>query len=138
METLSNDPAESKMGERALAFVNKAFAELEFDSDRPSIEPISHTIDIDNKTDDRSTHQKGSGGIEPPLRNAVTPDPVCTCDKCNDPRAANALHSCGPNCHFVTSFDVDLQSVIQAWEHLPKSIRNAIAGLVHSQEGSER
>ena len=29
METLSDDPAESKAAERALAFVDKAFAELE-------------------------------------------------------------------------------------------------------------
>ena len=29
METLSDDPAEAKAAERALAFVNKAFAELE-------------------------------------------------------------------------------------------------------------
>ena len=29
METLSDDPAEAKVAERALAFVDKAFAELE-------------------------------------------------------------------------------------------------------------
>ncbi len=40
METLSDDSAESKTGERALAFVNKTFAELESDSDGRSIEPV--------------------------------------------------------------------------------------------------
>ena len=31
METLSDDPSEAKVAERALAFVDKAFAELEGD-----------------------------------------------------------------------------------------------------------
>lgn len=78
------------------------------------------------------------GGFEPTLNNNATKLCACSCELCNDPCAANALHLCGSNCQFVATIDADLQSVIAAWNRLPKPIRNAIVALVHSQEGSEQ
>lgn len=79
-----------------------------------------------------------AGGIEPPLESDATDNEPCGCEFCNDPCAANALHSCGPNCPSLAAFDADLQLLIDGWQRLPDVIRRAILGLVRSQEGSER
>jgi hypothetical protein len=47
--------------------------------------------------------------------------------------AARALHSGGPNCHWLSSLDPDLQRVIAAWDGLPIPIRLAIVGLAASR-----
>jgi hypothetical protein len=57
-------------------------------------------------------------------------DRDCGCDKCDHPRAARALHSGGPNCHFLASLDPDLQRVIEAWDSLPEAIRRATLALI--------
>lgn len=80
----------------------------------------------------------GSGGIEPPLESDATNNQSSGCELWSKPGAANALHSCGPNCRSLTTFDADLQSVIVAWGSLPEAIRRAITGLVRSQEESEQ
>jgi hypothetical protein len=79
-----------------------------------------------------------AGGIEPPRETDATDVCNCVCENLADPCAANALHSCGSNCHNLSLFDAELQLVILAWNRLPMPIRNAIMGLVHSQEGSEQ
>lgn len=77
------------------------------------------------------------GGIEPPLESDATNNQPGGCEFCIDPGAANALHSCGPNCHSLAAFDADLHLVIEAWEGLSDAIRRAVIGLVRSQEGGE-
>jgi len=49
----------------------------------------------------------------------------------NDPAAPCAIS-------YASVLDPDLETVIDAWDELPTAIRRAIAGLVHSQQGSER
>jgi hypothetical protein len=46
------------------------------------------------------------------------------------PCATRALHSCGPECHFLSSLDPELHRVIVAWDGLAAPIRRATLALV--------
>jgi hypothetical protein len=55
---------------------------------------------------------------------------VCDCENCQECGAAYALHFDCSKSHFLASFDVELQLVVDGWRRLPKQMREAIAGLV--------
>ena len=62
-------------------------------------------------------------GIKPIPDFAATNDHECGCEFCHGYRAAQTLHSGGPNCPDVAFFDVDLQRVVCSWARLPSGIR---------------
>ena len=77
---------------------------------------------------------RGAVGIEPASCANLTESACSLCENCQQARAARALHSGGPNCHFVASLDADLRAVIAAWDALPVSIRKAAIALIESQQ----
>jgi hypothetical protein len=68
-------------------------------------------------------------GLEPLTDFGAAEDVTSISDTCPDGTTARALHSGGPDCHFLSSLDPDLQRVIAAWDGLPIPIRLAIVGL---------
>jgi hypothetical protein len=74
-----------------------------------------------------------TAGIEPASCSNSSESPCCLCENCQDPCAARALQPGGPNCHFLSSLDADLQRVIAAWDGLPAAIRQATLALIGSQ-----
>ena len=64
-----------------------------------------------------------AAGIEPAVEIAANDNGLCTCEECQQCRAANALHFECFNRHFLTSFDADLQRVIAAWDVLDDRTR---------------
>jgi hypothetical protein len=75
-----------------------------------------------------------AAGIESASCARLTVEANCGCVECHHPCAARALHPGGPDCHFVSSLDADLQAVIAAWERLPTAIRKAITALLECQK----
>jgi hypothetical protein len=63
-----------------------------------------------------------AAGIEPASCAKSTVEANCGCVECQQRCASRALHPGGPNCHFVSSLDADLQAVIAAWDRLPTAI----------------
>jgi hypothetical protein len=73
-------------------------------------------------------------GFEPTCNSAANENAACACEKCQEARAALALH---PGClKWLESAlnDIDLQHVIAAWDGLPDAIRRAVMALIESQE----
>lgn len=74
--------------------------------------------------------QVEAAGIEPAENSDATTYSICTCEKCQERRAANALHLERLKSQLLASFDTDLQRVISQWNELPKAIRRAICALL--------
>src|SRR5579863_1246834 len=55
-----------------------------------------------------------SVGIEPASCPKLTDSASCLCENCEYPCAASVLQTVGPNCHFLSPIDADLQRVIAA------------------------
>jgi len=73
-----------------------------------------------------------AAGIEPASCCESSADCGCGCGKCDHPAAAPALRPGGLNCHFLASLDANLQSIIAAWDELPRAIRRAMLALIGS------
>lgn len=71
-----------------------------------------------------------AAGIEPSDDFDATCDSVCNCENCQECRAAYALHSECFKGHLLASLDADLQRVIDGWELLSESVRDAIRALI--------
>jgi hypothetical protein len=71
-----------------------------------------------------------AAGIEPASCTNLAESPCNLCENCQHARAARALHSGGPDWHFMSSLDANLQSVIAAWDGLPAAVRMAIRTLL--------
>ena len=72
-------------------------------------------------------HRVEAAGIEPSDNFDATSECQCNCENCQQCRAANALHSGCIKRHLLASFDIDLQCLIERWERLDVSVRQAIA-----------
>jgi hypothetical protein len=71
-------------------------------------------------------------GFEPTCNSVASDNVACGCEKCQEARAALALH---PGCFKWLELalnDADLQRVIEAWGGLPEAIRRAMLALVGS------
>lgn len=73
-------------------------------------------------------------GLEPLKNKNVTTINQTSYELSTSPRAANALHSECPSCPGLAAIDANLQQVINAWKNLRPEIKNAITGLVQSQQ----
>jgi hypothetical protein len=52
-----------------------------------------------------------------------------TCDKCQECRAANALHENGSTGRYLASLDIEMQGTILAWDRLDRDVREALCEL---------
>jgi hypothetical protein len=68
-----------------------------------------------------------AAGIEPSDDFDATSEPLCNCEKCQECRAANALHFECFKSHLLASFDADLQQLIHSWAQLPEAVRAELA-----------
>jgi hypothetical protein len=69
-------------------------------------------------------------GLEPLSDFDARETAASTSARCQECGAARALHSGGPECHFLSSLDADLQRVIAAWDGLPAAMRRAMIALL--------
>jgi hypothetical protein len=69
-------------------------------------------------------------GLEPASEFAANVGALCGCENCLQCCAARALHSECFKRHYLASLDSDLQKVINAWERLPVTLREAVSVLV--------
>jgi len=73
-----------------------------------------------------------AAGIELGSDSDATDNSLCTCEKCQECRAARALHLDCLKGHFLASLDADLQRLIGIWDQLAVPIRSAILALADS------
>ena len=73
-------------------------------------------------------------GFEPTRNSSVSDNVLCVCEKCQDARAALALHTGCFKWLELALNDADLQRVLGAWAQLSQPIRRAVMALIESQE----
>lgn len=67
-----------------------------------------------------------AAGIEPSDDFDATKNSVCDCEKCQECRAAQALHGECFQSHYLASLDAELQRVLKVWKRLDASARLAV------------
>ncbi len=72
-------------------------------------------------------------GFEPNCNSAANHNVPCACEKCQEARAALALHNGCFKWLELALNDSDLQQLLAAWPNLPEPIRKAVKALVDSQ-----
>jgi hypothetical protein len=74
-----------------------------------------------------------AAGIEPSNDFAATGLLPCGCVICEECRAALALQSWRPEWLEVAFDDADLQRVVESWDRLPVTMRQAIVSMVSAR-----
>jgi hypothetical protein len=69
-------------------------------------------------------------GFEPATETEATDLPIGSCENVPLPCAAIALQTSGTKCPCVTSFDANLQRVIEAWVAMTDEARRAVLDLI--------
>jgi hypothetical protein len=82
-----------------------------------------------------------AAGIEPSTDFDATRNSICDCENCQQCRAANALHFECFKSQFLASLDINLQRLIECWEHLDTATHRTIAsqlGQIDCERGCQR
>ena len=67
-----------------------------------------------------------AAGIELGDDLAANEEFLCTCEKCQECRAANALRGNCSKGRYLASLDIELQGIILAWDGLDRDVREAL------------